>query len=34
MCVRKIAGEAVPVAPPCPGDFAHLTILQFDATGI
>jgi hypothetical protein len=32
--VRKIAGEAVPVAPPCPGDFAHPTTLQFDATGI
>ena len=25
--VRKIAGEAVPVAPPCPGDFAHPTTL-------
>ena len=33
-CVRKIAGEAVPVPPPCPGDFAHPTTLRFDATGI
>ena len=31
--MRKIAGEAVPVAPSCPGDFAHPTNLQFGVIG-